>query len=69
MAVQEHPGKISEAVPDVYIWYILFARIVEGEITSMAAFRKHYNAAVYSFKDDIRYIPDEEINDRGRFAR
>lgn len=30
------------------IWYILFARIVEGEITSMAAFRKHYNAAVYS---------------------
>ena len=30
MAVQEHPGKISEAVPDVYIWYILFARFAGG---------------------------------------
>lgn len=26
----------------------MFAKNVEGEITSMAAFRKHYNAAVYS---------------------
>ena len=34
MAVQEHPGKISEAVPDVNIWYILFARF---------AVTTHYN--------------------------
>ena len=45
MAVQEHPGKISEAVSDVYIWYILFARFAVTTHCDAPDARSHERAS------------------------